>query len=106
MILETGELQSQELIALACDAALAGGCDYLKTSTGKVLSLRLQFQSHLHCYCYSRRCQWWGHSARAWGWGDRGLRVSGDLWVLECLVQGWLVTKRGGDVGLQTPRPH
>ncbi len=34
-ILETGELESPELIAAAAREALAGGADFLKTSTGK-----------------------------------------------------------------------
>jgi deoxyribose-phosphate aldolase len=34
-ILETGELQEPDLIAKASRAALAGGADFLKTSTGK-----------------------------------------------------------------------
>jgi len=36
VILETGELQSPELIQQACELAIAGGADFLKTSTGKV----------------------------------------------------------------------
>lgn len=36
VIIESGELQTPELIGAACDAALAGGADFLKTSTGKV----------------------------------------------------------------------
>jgi deoxyribose-phosphate aldolase len=35
-ILETGELADPDLILTACEAALAGGADFLKTSTGKV----------------------------------------------------------------------
>lgn len=35
-ILETGELATPERIRAAADAALAGGADFLKTSTGKV----------------------------------------------------------------------
>ena len=35
-ILETGELADPALIRQAADAALAGGADFLKTSTGKV----------------------------------------------------------------------
>ncbi len=35
-ILETGELKDPALIALAAEAALDGGADFLKTSTGKV----------------------------------------------------------------------
>ena len=35
-ILETGELEDPELIRRAADEALAGGADFLKTSTGKV----------------------------------------------------------------------
>ena len=35
-ILETGELATPERIGAAADAALAGGTDFLKTSTGKV----------------------------------------------------------------------
>lgn len=35
-ILETGELATPALIRAAADAALAGGADFLKTSTGKV----------------------------------------------------------------------
>ena len=35
-ILETGELKDPALIRRAADAALAGGADFLKTSTGKV----------------------------------------------------------------------
>lgn len=35
-ILETGELREPALIRSAADAALAGGADFLKTSTGKV----------------------------------------------------------------------
>jgi deoxyribose-phosphate aldolase len=35
-ILETGELADPALIRAAADAALAGGADFLKTSTGKV----------------------------------------------------------------------
>ncbi|MBB3998429.1 deoxyribose-phosphate aldolase [Aureimonas pseudogalii] len=34
-ILETGELADPDLILSACEAALAGGADFLKTSTGK-----------------------------------------------------------------------
>lgn len=34
-ILETGELGDARLIRSACEAALAGGADFLKTSTGK-----------------------------------------------------------------------
>eukprot|EP00927_Polykrikos_kofoidii_P041641 TRINITY_DN3549_c0_g1_i1.p1 TRINITY_DN3549_c0_g1~~TRINITY_DN3549_c0_g1_i1.p1 ORF type:complete len:295 (+),score=71.29 TRINITY_DN3549_c0_g1_i1:82-966(+) len=36
VIIESGELKTPELIAAACDAALAGGADFVKTSTGKV----------------------------------------------------------------------
>jgi deoxyribose-phosphate aldolase len=36
VILETGELQSVELIRKASELALLGGADFLKTSTGKV----------------------------------------------------------------------
>jgi len=36
VIIETGELQTPELIAAASDAALAAGADFIKTSTGKV----------------------------------------------------------------------
>ena len=35
-ILETGELRDPALVRQAADAALAGGADFLKTSTGKV----------------------------------------------------------------------
>ena len=35
-ILETGELRDPDLIRRAADEALAGGADFLKTSTGKV----------------------------------------------------------------------
>ncbi len=37
VILETGELKSPELIRRACELALEGGADFLKTSTGKIL---------------------------------------------------------------------
>ena len=37
VILETGELKSPELIRKACELALEGGADFLKTSTGKVM---------------------------------------------------------------------
>lgn len=37
VILETGELQDPELILSAARAAVAGGADFLKTSTGKTL---------------------------------------------------------------------
>jgi deoxyribose-phosphate aldolase len=36
VILETGELKSDELIRMACRIALENGADFLKTSTGKV----------------------------------------------------------------------
>ena len=36
VILEVGELGSYEAIRRACDIALAGGADFLKTSTGKI----------------------------------------------------------------------
>jgi len=36
VIIESGELQSPELITAACEAAMEGGCDFVKTSTGKV----------------------------------------------------------------------
>jgi deoxyribose-phosphate aldolase len=36
IILETGELHTPALIRSACEIALAGGADFLKTSTGKV----------------------------------------------------------------------
>src|SRR5581483_2842209 len=36
VILETGELKQPAAIAEACRVALAGGADFLKTSTGKV----------------------------------------------------------------------
>lgn len=36
VILETGELTSPELIQQACELAIEGGADFLKTSTGKV----------------------------------------------------------------------
>ncbi|NOU48368.1 MAG: deoxyribose-phosphate aldolase [Bacteroidales bacterium] len=36
VILETGELQSVQLIRKACELAIEGGADFLKTSTGKV----------------------------------------------------------------------
>eukprot|EP00746_Dinoflagellata_sp_MGD_P031384 gnl/MRDRNA2_/MRDRNA2_174595_c0_seq1.p1 gnl/MRDRNA2_/MRDRNA2_174595_c0~~gnl/MRDRNA2_/MRDRNA2_174595_c0_seq1.p1 ORF type:complete len:597 (+),score=129.88 gnl/MRDRNA2_/MRDRNA2_174595_c0_seq1:117-1793(+) len=36
VIIESGELASPDLIAAACDAAIEGGCDFVKTSTGKV----------------------------------------------------------------------
>eukprot|EP00918_Siedleckia_nematoides_P089299 GHVU01196304.1.p1 GENE.GHVU01196304.1~~GHVU01196304.1.p1 ORF type:complete len:353 (+),score=61.44 GHVU01196304.1:67-1125(+) len=35
-ILETGMLKEESLIKMACEAALKGGSDFLKTSTGKV----------------------------------------------------------------------
>ncbi|WP_207884634.1 deoxyribose-phosphate aldolase [Pseudomonas sp. 30_B] len=35
VILETGELDDPELIRMACREAIAGGADFLKTSTGK-----------------------------------------------------------------------
>jgi len=35
-ILETGELKDPALIRSAADQAIAGGADFLKTSTGKV----------------------------------------------------------------------
>lgn len=34
VILETGELKTAELIRLACDVAISGGADFIKTSTG------------------------------------------------------------------------
>jgi deoxyribose-phosphate aldolase len=37
VILETGELKTPELIRKACELALEGGADFLKTSTGKVM---------------------------------------------------------------------
>ncbi len=37
VILETGELKSPALIRRACELALEGGADFLKTSTGKVM---------------------------------------------------------------------
>jgi deoxyribose-phosphate aldolase len=37
VILETGELKSPALIRKACELALEGGADFLKTSTGKVV---------------------------------------------------------------------
>ncbi len=37
VILETGELKSPELIRKACELALEGGANFLKTSTGKVM---------------------------------------------------------------------
>ena len=37
VILETGELKSPELIRKACELALEGGADFLKTSTGKIM---------------------------------------------------------------------
>ena len=36
VILETGELATPSLIRQACELAIAGGADFLKTSTGKV----------------------------------------------------------------------
>jgi len=36
VIIESGELQTPELITAACEAAMEGGCDFVKTSTGKV----------------------------------------------------------------------
>lgn len=36
VILETGELADPQLIRMACREAIAGGADFLKTSTGKV----------------------------------------------------------------------
>ncbi|MFM9996544.1 MAG: deoxyribose-phosphate aldolase [Phycisphaerales bacterium] len=36
VILETGELEGAGLVRAACDAAIAGGADFLKTSTGKI----------------------------------------------------------------------
>ncbi len=36
VILETGELKSPELIRKACELAIQGGADFLKTSTGKI----------------------------------------------------------------------
>jgi len=36
VIIESGELASESLIAAASRAAIAGGCDFVKTSTGKV----------------------------------------------------------------------
>lgn len=36
VIVESGELQDPALITSACEAAIAGGCDFVKTSTGKV----------------------------------------------------------------------
>eukprot|EP00928_Gymnodinium_smaydae_P010427 TRINITY_DN1392_c0_g1_i2.p1 TRINITY_DN1392_c0_g1~~TRINITY_DN1392_c0_g1_i2.p1 ORF type:complete len:282 (+),score=81.25 TRINITY_DN1392_c0_g1_i2:39-884(+) len=36
VIIESGELQDPKLITAACEAAIAGGCDFVKTSTGKV----------------------------------------------------------------------
>ncbi len=37
VILETGELKSPELIRQACELAIEGGADFLKTSTGKIM---------------------------------------------------------------------
>ncbi len=37
VILETGELKSPGLIRRACELALEGGADFLKTSTGKIV---------------------------------------------------------------------
>jgi deoxyribose-phosphate aldolase len=36
VILETGELQTVQLIRKACELAIQGGADFLKTSTGKI----------------------------------------------------------------------
>lgn len=36
VILETGALQTEEYIILACEIAIAAGADFLKTSTGKI----------------------------------------------------------------------
>lgn len=36
VILETGELKEKALIRRACEIAIAGGADFIKTSTGKV----------------------------------------------------------------------
>mmetsp|Transcript_113089 Transcript_113089/g.292441 ORF Transcript_113089/g.292441 Transcript_113089/m.292441 type:complete len:590 (+) Transcript_113089:88-1857(+) len=36
VIIESGELSSDTLIATAAEASIAGGCDFVKTSTGKV----------------------------------------------------------------------
>merc|ERR1719264_743358 len=36
VIIESGELDTEELIVAASEAAIAGGCDFVKTSTGKV----------------------------------------------------------------------
>lgn len=36
VILETGELDTVEIIRPACEAAINGGADFLKTSTGKI----------------------------------------------------------------------
>jgi len=36
VIIESGELQAPNLIRAACQAAITGGCDFVKTSTGKV----------------------------------------------------------------------
>mmetsp|Transcript_49615 Transcript_49615/g.105591 ORF Transcript_49615/g.105591 Transcript_49615/m.105591 type:complete len:567 (-) Transcript_49615:107-1807(-) len=36
VIIESGELQTDELIKAASEVAIAGGCDFVKTSTGKV----------------------------------------------------------------------
>merc|ERR1719458_782713 len=36
VIIESGELGNEELIVAASEAAIAGGCDFVKTSTGKV----------------------------------------------------------------------
>ena len=50
-ILETGEIGDADTIRLACRAAIAGGADFLKTSTGKVkenatlISARLLLES-------------------------------------------------------------
>merc|ERR1712217_797157 len=36
VIIESGELATDKLIAAASEAAIVGGCDFVKTSTGKV----------------------------------------------------------------------
>lgn len=36
VIVESGELQEPKLITTACEGAISGGCDFVKTSTGKV----------------------------------------------------------------------
>ncbi len=91
VILETGELDNAELIRTACREAIAGGADFLKTSTGKATLHATPEAVRVMLECIEE------------AGGKVGLKVSGGLHTLaDALQYRALVEERFG-AGWITP---